>query len=256
MIDVISSKSKLRDEFRSDYIKANKLYGITIDLTQACNYDCLFCFKENVNKRNHELSTSEIKRVLLEVRELGCYSIQFTGGEPLLRKDIFEILKYAKKLHFFVTLNTNASLLNEESIIEISNLRIDEIICSLHSLDNDNYKKIMGTNEDVSKIKNSLIQLKAQKINVWINAILTKYNIDEMKKMKEEFSKYDIEVSNSFLNLSQNSYKNVSILAPSNEQLISYLKVNKKNKKEYENKKNSVCGVGKSSFVIMSNGDI
>jgi len=58
------------------------------------------------------LSFKDIKLILLRLKKLGTIRIGFTGGEPLLHDDIEKILKFAKKLNFFVTLNTNSILLS------------------------------------------------------------------------------------------------------------------------------------------------
>lgn len=87
------------------------------DITMMCMYNCKHCNVDAGNRMNDEMDTDQIKCVLDQLDQIGVSDLSITGGEPLLRKDIFEILDYAgKKKGFKLTLNTNGLLLNESTI--------------------------------------------------------------------------------------------------------------------------------------------
>ena len=96
--------------------KGPHLVRLDIELTERCNNDCIHCYinlPENDEKaRGRELSAAEIKRILGEAADLGCLTVRFTGGEPLLRPDFEEIYLVARNLGMEVVLFTNACLLN------------------------------------------------------------------------------------------------------------------------------------------------
>jgi len=103
------------------------------ELTCRCNLRCVMCYTDCFNtldKIQQELSFPEILRIMDEIHEAGCLELCLTGGEPLVRKDFWDIYAYAKQKGFLVTVFTNGTLLTEKiadywacsppSMIEIS----------------------------------------------------------------------------------------------------------------------------------------
>ncbi|MFC1808773.1 radical SAM/SPASM domain-containing protein [Candidatus Omnitrophota bacterium] len=95
--------------------KAPHIDGLSIELTERCNNNCIHC---SINlpavdfaAKKKELSGEEIKRILKEAVSLGCLTIRFSGGEPLLREDFEELYIFARKLGLKVLLFTNATLI-------------------------------------------------------------------------------------------------------------------------------------------------
>lgn len=77
--------------------------------TNRCNLGCRFCFGKEDKK---ELGTADAKRLLERIRKDGAKHLVFSGGEPLLRKDIFELASYARKIGLKTILHTNGILVN------------------------------------------------------------------------------------------------------------------------------------------------
>ena len=102
----------------------------------TCNFHCAMC---DVPSRDRilrdrglkELSTEQIKGVLKDFWALGVSGVAFTGGEPFLRKDIFDLLKYSKKLRLFTHISTNGSVFNDENVRKTLETGIDSINISL-----------------------------------------------------------------------------------------------------------------------------
>ncbi|MGD0228086.1 MAG: radical SAM protein [Terriglobia bacterium] len=94
--------------------KAPLLPQLDIELTERCNNDCIHCCinlpASDREARARELPTAEIKRILDEAAGLGCLSVRYTGGEPLVRSDFEELYLYARRLGMKVVLYTNARL--------------------------------------------------------------------------------------------------------------------------------------------------
>ncbi len=88
---------------------------LDIELTERCNNNCIHCFinlpVDDLNAKRRELSTGQIKNILTEAASLGCMTVRFTGGEPLLRKDFGELYVFARKLGLKVVIFSNATLI-------------------------------------------------------------------------------------------------------------------------------------------------
>ncbi|MGP3702542.1 MAG: radical SAM protein [Candidatus Bathyarchaeota archaeon] len=82
-------------------------------VTGKCNFNCRYCYASRFRGLN-ELDTAECLRIVREAGKLEVDHISFTGGEPLLRKDIFSLIEEARKSNIYVTLVTNGSTVNEE----------------------------------------------------------------------------------------------------------------------------------------------
>ena len=116
---------------------------LQIELTQRCNYNCGFCFNQNVQGPGKELGLEQVKKVVDKAGEAGIERVRFTGGEPLLRDDIFQILEYAKGKGLYVLLNTNASLVDAEAAAKIEESVVN-VLVSLHAFDKASEAKLSG----------------------------------------------------------------------------------------------------------------
>lgn len=125
-----------------------------LHLTNRCNLRCITCYKNAGEAYENELNTKEVKKLLKTNRKNANPKIIISGGEPLLRKDLVDILKYIKKLKFkYVSLITNGTLLNDFITSKISKL-VDFVQVSLdgsNPLVND---KIRGKGVWIKVVKN------------------------------------------------------------------------------------------------------
>jgi GTP 3',8-cyclase len=132
---------------------------ISFLVTTRCNFKCKYCDNGNGNSYNEcagrELTTDEIFRVLKIIREK-CSWINISGGEPLIRKDIVEIMKEIRRLKFsLVMLNTNGALLDKKQ--EVLNY-IDYLVISLDSMNDRKFAEITGTSENISaRVKENIL---------------------------------------------------------------------------------------------------
>lgn len=104
---------------------------IYIEILNYCNLNCSFCVK--TTKKKKQMSISEFSHVLDEIKEYTDYIYLHVQGEPLLHKDINEIINIANKKGFFVNLTTNGTLITDN--FDISNIR--QINISLQAKYND-----------------------------------------------------------------------------------------------------------------------
>jgi radical SAM protein with 4Fe4S-binding SPASM domain len=97
---------------------AASLDSLDIELTERCNNNCIHCYinlpADDLASKQKELSKEEIQEILRQAVSIGCLTIKFTGGEPLLREDFVDIYIFARKLGLRVTLLTNATLITSD----------------------------------------------------------------------------------------------------------------------------------------------
>ncbi|MBP2653816.1 MAG: albA 5 [Firmicutes bacterium] len=84
---------------------------ISWNTTQACNINCIHCYRDAGTKYADELSTAEGKQLLSEIARAGFKIMIFSGGEPLLRSDIFELIGHAKSVGLRPVIGTNGTLI-------------------------------------------------------------------------------------------------------------------------------------------------
>jgi radical SAM protein with 4Fe4S-binding SPASM domain len=94
---------------------ATALDSLDIELTERCNNNCIHCYinlpADDHRAQQKELSTRELQEIIREAVSLGCLTVRFTGGEPLLREDFEDLYIFARKLGLRVTICTNAILI-------------------------------------------------------------------------------------------------------------------------------------------------
>jgi radical SAM protein with 4Fe4S-binding SPASM domain len=103
-------------------VPADHLVGplaVHLEVVAACNLTCVHCFAGTLPRHQHPLSVAEMDHLFGELAALGSFRLGLTGGEPLLRKDLFEILDAATERGLHPCLTTNALLLTEHSAREL-----------------------------------------------------------------------------------------------------------------------------------------
>ncbi|MBT4810736.1 MAG: radical SAM protein, partial [Thiotrichales bacterium] len=106
------------------------------NLIRRCNLTCKHCYSISADTHfKGELSTEEAYTVLDDLKQYGVPVLILSGGEPLLRPDIFEISHRAKAMGFYVGLSTNGTLITEENIQQIADVGYDYVGISIDGLE-------------------------------------------------------------------------------------------------------------------------
>jgi len=161
------------------------------EVTYRCNFKCVHCYTARDNEKK-ELSTEEVKTVLDELRANGCFHVGFTGGEPLIRKDIFDILDYAKSGGFRISLLTNGSLIDKKTAGRIASLgtSLNRVDISILGAVKETFENITGKKDSFAKVMRSIKLLKDAGADVQIKATLMKPNQGEFLKIRELAEKF------------------------------------------------------------------
>ena len=186
-----------------------------LELTSKCNFRCEFCHIHRKNNIKQDMTTKQIITIIDALSKVGTSFLYITGGEPLIREDISEILKYAKKKKMYILLGTNGSLLLQK--FDKIYKYIDNIHLSIQTV--KNFEEITDSTKEIfKKIYDSIEMVINAKIPIRINVPVYKNNINEMFDICEFIKK-------SFSNLSV-QFSPMELLSPNkedNEQMKSLL---------------------------------
>ncbi|WP_209795830.1 GTP 3',8-cyclase MoaA [Clostridium moniliforme] len=243
-------------------------YGRNIDylrisITDKCNLRCIYCMPEKGNifcSEDNKLSNEYIYRISKEAAKLGIRKIRLTGGEPLVRDKIVNLIKDINSIDGIedIAITTNGILLDDK-VNELVEAGLKKVNISLDTLKSDRYFKITRGG-DLSKVTSAINKCLDKGIKVKLNVVIVKgINDDEIIDLMKLTTKKPLDVR--FIELMPiGEGKNYSGI--SNEKLIEFLK-NKKIKFSYI-KRNShdgpaeyiklEDGIGKIGFIsAMSN---
>ena len=147
-----------------------------------CNQNCVHCYAAGQKLVSEtELSTAEWKKIIDKCRESLIPQLTFTGGEPTMREDLFELIDYSR---WFVTrLNTNGIKLTKEYCKKLSEVSLDSCQITFYSSDEEVHNKLVGANQydnTLAGIENAL----EAGLNISINTPLCTLNKDYVNTLK------------------------------------------------------------------------
>ena len=154
------------------------------DITYRCNLECLHCDRYLCRGLFEEMSTDKTLTVLDRLKEMDAKEVVLSGGEPLLRKDIFEIIEYAHDKKMNVYLSTNGTLLTHEISEKIVSLGVKEVMISFDGSTAQTHDKMRGKKvfDQVKKGAKTLAEVisnKSGKTRLRMNTVLTALNLKD-----------------------------------------------------------------------------
>ena len=214
--------------------------SISWNITYRCNLKCGYCGAWE--KKVKELSTKKVFAIIDEFINMGTKFIKFSGGEPLLREDLGQIIDFCKRKKLYVLLNSNGTLVKKEQ----EKLKgVKEIQLSLDGPPQIN-DAIRGRGVH-DKVIEAVKICKDRNISVILSTVISKYNISHIPYILDIAKEYKIGVYFQPVdqNLSSNSPKDIKLLfAPENsdyKKIIRYLIEEKKKNNKFIS--NSLAGL-------------
>ncbi len=168
-----------------------KIPAVNFHFIKACNMKCRYCFAE-FKQSKLRLPLEKMQEIIRDLADFGFTKINFVGGEPLLYKNIEELIILSKELGFYTSLVTNGTFL-EEKLPGIKN-HLDMIGISIDSLHPETNKKIgrytrKGFAPDETYYRNLCNLIKINNIQLKINTVISQYNLEE------DFGKFIMDVN-------------------------------------------------------------
>jgi cyclic pyranopterin phosphate synthase len=153
--------------------------NLRVSVTQRCNLSCIYCHAEGEHAPEAELPLDDIREILRVAASLGMRSVKFTGGEPLLREDILEIVR-AVPAGLESSMTTNGILLGEYAR-GLRDAGLSRINISLDSLDRECYREITGHDRLPEVLAGIEAALEARLTPIKLNMVILKgINQDEV----------------------------------------------------------------------------
>lgn len=116
MIKETHSKILYDTESDTYKLRLSSPLSVCFQVTRKCNLNCKYCLSSSGKNAEYGLTTEEVKKIIDDLETIGVNRLDFTGGEPLMRKDLGELIDCAKKNHINTIVTTNTLLLNKENI--------------------------------------------------------------------------------------------------------------------------------------------
>lgn len=159
---------------------------VMFELTYRCNFKCAHCYlPPSYKERKGELNTRQVIAVIARLKELGCLYLGFTGGEPFMRKDIMDILWYAKRNGFQVIVYTNGSLIDERVAGELAVLGPNKVDITIPAMTAQPFERVIGVPGWRDKVFKAIEFLHENGVNLGFKSCLLKENEAEIKKIEE-----------------------------------------------------------------------
>lgn len=175
-------------EYKKQQYKEHKLRDLFWECTLTCNAKCKHCGSSAENKTySDELTTEEIKSAWKQIAtdmEVKDIWINVTGGEPLVRKDLFEVMKYASELGFHWGMTTNGILLNDENIQKLKDSNLETISISIDGLE-ETHDEFRGVKGSYKKIVENIKKLKAANFvkHIQVTTVFNKSNMAQLEEL-------------------------------------------------------------------------
>ena len=255
------------------HVNIPKPFWLLAEITYRCPLHCAFCYNptDYVTHTQNELSTEQWLKVLRDARKMGALQLGISGGEPLLRDDIEEIVAEAGSLGYYSNLITSGVGLTEKRIAEFKRGGLDHIQLSMHDITKDINNFITDTNTFELK-KKVAAMIKEYDYPMVLNVVIHRYNIEhigEILEMAEQIGANYVELANtqyygwSLINRAQ--------LMPTKEQLEKAEAITNKFREKVGNKmkiffvvpdyyadrpKKCMNGWGEVFMIVTANGDV
>jgi len=154
------------------------------EMTTACNLQCIHCHTSGGKPADDELTTKEAKRLLDELAEESEFRMMaFTGGEPLVRGDLFELLAYSQALGFTNTMATNATLIDDDVARRLRRYGVVIAAVSLDGFDAETHDFVRGQPGVFETTLEGMRALRRAGILLHINITAMEYNLDQMEPL-------------------------------------------------------------------------
>jgi len=171
---------------KTNMLNSLKKKIIRLVLLQDCTYNCEFCHKEGIRSKKTDLLKPEDIQHLYRVlnKNYGMQYVHLTGGEPLLKEDIKEIVSRLKKESAIVKITTNGYLLKKNMWL---GEMIDKLNISMHSFNKEKYEEVSKVKDSYNNVIEAIkeIRFKYPILKISINTVLTKDINDKIEDIEE-----------------------------------------------------------------------
>jgi pyrroloquinoline quinone biosynthesis protein E len=157
--------------------------ALIAELTHRCPLHCVYCSNPlELTNRAEELPTETWSRVFQQAAQLGVLQADFTGGEPLTRPDILDLIRSARAAGLYVNLITSGMPLDEARLTQLVGAGLDHLQLSFQAAREATAQEISNTKPQAQKLR-VLEWLKKVRVAVTLNFVIHRRNIDQIEEM-------------------------------------------------------------------------
>lgn len=163
----------------------SKPRSVQMAVTYICNLKCLHCDIWK-NKKTEELQCGQWLEIFKKLKDwLGPFRLDISGGEPFLRKDIFELVDFCDRNEIQTVLTTNATLLNSELIRKLSHIKSLTLNISLDGVNADTHNYLRNMEGTYDKVMDTFMEFKRNNraCHITMATIIMGYNIEEIMSL-------------------------------------------------------------------------
>ena len=196
--DLISENVNKKNNIKFTSLDVKKLKNFSfadiafIEVTRACNLRCKHCLNNSGEIINNQLTTEEIFNLIKKLAMAGIQEIRFTGGEPLVHKDIYRMIELATNLGIYTSIGTNGTLIDKKVAKKLKDVGLKKAVVSLDGT-RKKHDEIRGKG-NYDKTILSIKYLQEQGIQIKINSVIMRSNIEDVIILAKKLNKMKIDV--------------------------------------------------------------
>ncbi len=201
--------------------KVGPPFWLLAELTYRCPLQCPYCSNPlNMAAVQQELDTEDWFRVMREARKMGAAQLGFSGGEPLLRTDLTELIAEGRRLGFYTNLITSGVGMDAERVAAFRGAGLDHIQISFQASSEELNNFIAGSAKAFAQKKAMAEEVKRQDYPMVLNFVLHRHNVDKV----DQILQLSAELGADYVELANSQYygwafHNREQLLPTREQL-------------------------------------
>ncbi|MEM5806809.1 MAG: radical SAM protein, partial [Candidatus Aenigmatarchaeota archaeon] len=197
-------------------------------LSYKCNNNCRFCYCADKREKFDDMTTDMAKKELELAKERGCSFVDFNGGEPTLRKDIFELISYAKKLGYrTIAVTSNGRMFYYKKFAKrMIDFGLNHIVFSIHGHNSQLHDFLTQSRGSFKQLTTGIKNVRKIKKDIYIctNTTITRYNYKFLPKIAENNIKLGADGCEFiFVHPRGDAWKNFSKVVPTLTELQPYI---------------------------------
>lgn len=255
-------------------------HTVVLEITKHCNLRCCYCYNDSEPDKNEELFLDKIKEIFMKLSKNGVVFLEITGGEPMVHKNINEIIKLAGKYFPWFAILSNGTILKEETLTLLREMKsqVAGIQISIDGSCEDIFEKMRGVKSTFKTTIENILKLKENGFPIRLSIVLTKDNIFDLEStcnfvkelgikhfsisIAQEFGRFnfDHKICANFNEYLKNEYKDIfASVYEKYKDIIDNVKMKKLLIKSFLKKERSAllnCGAGWERVYIDVKGNV
>jgi MoaA/NifB/PqqE/SkfB family radical SAM enzyme len=164
---------------------------VFLSCTNACNFSCRYCLTSSGNPYPGELTTDEVKQLIDQMAEMGCFDLWLGGGEPLVRADLPDIVRHANSRGVTVGISTNAVAATRATVRALRKVKVRCFEVSVEGASEDLYDAIRGESGSYQEALKGIANLSMLGVPIYLRRLCMTSNASETRafvRLAEELS--------------------------------------------------------------------